>query len=81
MSLLDLIDSGKIQPGTKICYKTKGVVHCAEILEDGHVKDENGNVHKSLSGAARAFNGNKPVDGWLAWKLEEQPNVSLHSLR
>ena len=38
-----------------------------------------GEKHKSPSGAARSFNGGKPIDGWLAWKLEN--GSKLGSLR
>jgi hypothetical protein len=37
-------------------------------------------IFKTPTSAARHFNGNKPVNGWLVWKLVDH-KVSLENLR
>lgn len=37
-------------------------------------------VFKTPTSAARHFNGNKPVNGWLVWKLLDH-KISLENLR
>ena len=70
---------GKIDIGTKLIMKKYGEVLKAEISTNGLIKTEDGQFHKSPSGAARAFNQGRPINGWLVWKLED--GSSLDSLR
>jgi len=81
MNLKDLIDQGKIKAGTKLVTKKKGVVIRGTINANGTITTEDGQNFKSPSGAIRAFNGNKPVDGWLAWKIDDAEKRTLDSFR
>ena len=79
MNINDLIVSGKIEVGAKLTMKKKGKIISAVVTSDGFIKTSDGQIHKSPSGAARAFNDGKPIDGWLVWKLEN--GSKLGSLR
>ncbi len=81
MTINDLIVNGKIKPGSEIVMKKKGQIFKATITTDGKIKDSNGKIHNTPSGAAREFNGGRPIDGWLSWKLATDSKVSLGSLR
>lgn len=81
-SIKDLMKMGLIQVGDELIWKRRvqGVSHTAVITSDGTLKTSDGKLHKTPSGAAKHLNANKPVDGWLAWKLQKS-NVSLAELR
>jgi hypothetical protein len=81
MKLMDLIENGKLKPGTKIIMKKKGVIYNATITSDGKIKLENGGIFNSPSGAARFLNKGKPIDGWISWKLADEKKLNLDSLR
>jgi hypothetical protein len=81
MSLSQLIKLGKISVGDELTWTRKSlqVKHLAKVIEGGKIQTSDGSIHKTPSGAAKHLNANKPVDGWLAWKL---PNGKpLGSLR
>lgn len=71
MNLDQLIKVGKIRVGEQLTWQRRGlgVKHAAQVIAGGKIQTSDGVVHKTPSGAAKHFNGNKPVDGWLAWKL------------
>ncbi len=79
MNIKDLIESGKLQAGASLSMKKHGKIISAVVTAEGLIKTSDGQLHKSPSGAARSFNGGKPIDGWLAWKLED--GSKLDSLR
>ena len=79
MNIKDLIDNGKIQVGANLTMKKHGKIIAASVTQEGFIKTSDGRLHKSPSGAARSCNGGKPIDGWLAWKLED--GSKLGSLR
>ncbi len=81
-SIKDLIKIGLVQVGEELIWKRRvqGVSHIAVINSDGTLRTSDGKLHKTPSGAAKHLNANKPVDGWLAWKLKRN-NVSLADLR
>ena len=68
----DLIKTGHLTAGDVLVWKrrTRGTSHTATIKSDGTIETSDGKIHKTPSGAAKHLNGNKPVDGWLAWKLK-----------
>jgi len=81
MDLGKIISLGKIRVGEELIWSRRalGVTHLAKVLAGGKIQTADGIVHKTPSGAAKHLNNNKPVDGWLAWKL---PNgEQLGSLR
>jgi hypothetical protein len=81
MNLKELIEKGIVPVGTKIFMTKKGNTINAEILKDGHIKTTDGKIYKSPSGAARAHNEGKPIDGWIAWKLVNDKKLNLDSFR
>ena len=72
VTVMDLIKQGLIIPETRIIWKrrTQNQEFIAVIGSDGAITTSDGKKHKTPSGAAKHLNGNKPVDGWLAWKLQ-----------
>ena len=81
MNIKELIQNGKIKPGTQITMTKKGVTIDASIKGNGSIETSDGQIFKSPSGAAKAFNGGKPIDGWLAWRLKENHRITLDSFR
>ena len=81
-STKDLIKSGALQVGQELIWNRRVAkqIHFATVNQDGSITTADGLKHKSPSGAAKHLNGNKPVDGWLAWKLKST-GESLSSLR
>lgn len=78
--LAELLFKGIIKPNTKIFMKKKGQIFNAEIMPDGKIKNHKGEIFKTPSGAAKANNEGKSIDGWTAWRLESN-NQTLDSLR
>jgi hypothetical protein len=72
MNITDLIKRGLLSPETKIIWKRRiqQQEFVAVIGSDGSITTSDGKKHKTPSGAAKHLNGNKPVDGWIAWKLQ-----------
>lgn len=82
LKVIDLIRSGSISIGEELVW-TRRVAkesHSATVGHDGSITTFDGVKHKTPSGAAKHLNGNKPIDGWLAWKVKKS-GKSLGSLR
>lgn len=82
VSIKDLIRAGLIQGGETLVWRRKvqGTIHEARLLDDGVIQTDDGKRHKTPSGAARHFNNEKPVDGWIAWRVKSTGEL-LSSLR
>jgi hypothetical protein len=78
----DLIKAGLLKENDVLVWKRRvqGVVHEVIVSAEGLIHSIDGKSHKTPSGAAKHLNGNKPVDGWLAWK-QKRTGVSLAELR
>ncbi len=78
----DLIKAGLINAGDMLVWKrrTHSESHIATVKSDGTIETADGKIHKTPSGAAKHLNGNKPVDGWLAWKVQST-GESLSDIR
>ena len=78
----DLIKAGLLAAGEELIWVRKSLkeTHVATVSDNGAITTADGKSHKTPSGAAKHLNGNKPVDGWIAWKVKKT-NVSLTSLR
>jgi hypothetical protein len=78
----DLIKAGLINAGDMLVWKrrTYSESHIATVKSDGTIETADGKIHRTPSGAAKHLNGNKPVDGWLAWKLKST-GESLSAVR
>lgn len=81
MSLDHLLKMGKLSVGDELTWSRRSLklVYKAKVLAGGKLQTADGLVHKTPSGAARHLNNNKPVDGWIAWKLSN--GKPLGSLR
>jgi hypothetical protein len=71
-TLADLMNEGLLQAGETLFWerKQRNVVYKAEVTSKGLLKTQDGAVHRTPSGAAKHLNGQKPIDGWHAWKTE-----------
>jgi hypothetical protein len=80
--VIDLLHMGLLASGQEIIWNRRvaNQVHIAMVNQDGSITTADGVKHKTPSGAAKHLNGNKPVDGWLAWKVSSS-SVSLAALR
>ena len=80
-TIRDLIQGNFLKDGDRLVWNRKSLklAHVATVSATGTIMTDDGVVHKSPSGAAKHL-GNRPVDGWLAWKLESS-GESLASLR
>ena len=80
--VVDLVNSGSLNAGQEIIWnrRVSKQVLIATVNQDGSITTADGVKHKTPSGAAKHLNGNKPVDGWLAWKVKNTGD-SLASLR
>lgn len=80
-SIRELVSGNFLHDGDRLIWNRKGLqtVHKATVSSIGTIKTDDGKVHKSPSGAAKHL-GKRPIDGWLAWKLESS-GESLDSIR
>ena len=80
--VIDLVKKGSLTPGQELVWNRRVAkqIHLATVNQDGSITTADGVKHKTPSGAAKHLNGNKPVDGWLAWKIKST-GYSLASLR
>lgn len=80
--VIDLVKKGSLTAGQELIWNRRVAkqVHLATVNQDGSITTADGVKHKTPSGAAKHLNGNKPVDGWLAWKLKST-GQSLSSVR
>ena len=80
--VVDLVQKGLLTAGQELIWNRRVAkqVHLATVNQDGSITTADGIKHKTPSGAAKYLNGNKPVDGWLAWKVKNTGD-SLASLR
>jgi hypothetical protein len=71
-SIKDLLKANLVSSGTQLIWKRRklGQTYTALINADSTITTGDGIIHKSPSGAAKHLNGNKPVDGWMAWKIK-----------
>jgi hypothetical protein len=80
--VVDLINSGVLKTGQELIWNRRVAkqIHVAIVNQDGSISTADGVKHRTPSGAAKHLNGNKPVDGWLAWKIKNT-GAPLSSLR
>jgi len=80
--VIDLVKKGSLNVGQELIWNRRVAkqIHLATVNQDGSITTADGVKHRTPSGAAKHLNGNKPVDGWLAWKIKST-GASLASLR
>ena len=68
----DLLKAGLLKENEILIWKRRvqGSSHEAHVSSDGLIHTSDGKSHKTPSGAAKHLNGNKPVDGWIAWRVK-----------
>jgi hypothetical protein len=81
INLASLAKIGVIKPGDEFVWKRKSYnrVHRV-VLTQNYLLRSGDKLFRTPSSAARSFNDNKPVNGWLVWKLLDH-NTSLENLR
>ena len=65
---LNLLNSGDVLIWNR---RSEAQTYRATLKDNGYIQTPDGVIHKSPSGAAKHLNAGKPIDGWLAWHLEE----------
>jgi hypothetical protein len=81
VSLSDLIDAGLLPRNTVVVCRYKGQILEAKITAKGLIQTASGETFKSPSAAAKRLNGNRPVNGWVAWKVGNKSGPSLAKVR
>ena len=78
----DLLKAGMLNEGDTLIWKRRvqGITHEARVHRDGTIETSDGKKHKTQSGAAKHLNSDKPVDGWIAWRLKNS-GEQLSTLR
>ena len=82
MTIKQLLDLGLLNSGEIVIWNRRSLKTSlqATIESDGSLLTEDGKRHRTPSGAAKYLNGNKPVDGWLVWKVKRN-GLSLSNIR
>lgn len=82
IKLQDLVKAGLLKNEDVVNWNRKSLktTHSAKVVDGGFLQTKDGKNHKTPSGAARHLNGNKPIDGWIAWKTSDD-KISLAELR
>lgn len=82
MTIKQLLDLGLLNSGEIVIWNRRSLKTSlqATIESDGSLLTEDGKRHRTPSGAAKYLNGNKPVDGWLVWKVKRN-GLSLSDIR
>jgi hypothetical protein len=80
--IVDLLQKGSLTAGEELIWNRRVAkqIHLAIVNQDGSITTSDGMTHRTPSGAAKHLNGNRPVDGWLAWKIKSS-GFSLATLR
>jgi len=81
-NLQNLVKLSLLAPDELIVWnrRVKGVTHQATVTRDGNIRTEDGVIHKTPSGAAKHLNSNRPVDGWISWRVK-RTGIQLSELR
>lgn len=81
-NLRDLLKENSVQVGDNLIWvrKQSGQTHRAQLMSNGKIQTEDGQVHNSPSSAAKHCNGGVAVNGWRVWKVERL-KMNLLNLR
>lgn len=80
--LYELLAAGLLSPGTDIVWRRySGVIHKAKLLADGQIKIASGSICPTPTAAARMLNGDRPVNGWVAWRVGDKNGPTLSKVR
>jgi hypothetical protein len=82
ITLYELIKAGLLSADTEIVWRRySGVTHKAKLLADGHIKIASGDICPTPTAAARKLNGDKPVNGWVTWRVGDKNGPTLSKVR
>lgn len=73
-SVGDLIQEGLIAVGTVLTFRHHGIEHQATVNPRGDI-EYRGQLHATLSAAAKTASGGASINGWTAWKLLDGPPI------
>jgi len=81
MSVLDLLERGILEEGEQLVIVRRSAPPVEGLLNaDGTIKVGTIVCHSPSEAARRAL-GDRPVDGWLRWRVVRLENATLASLR
>lgn len=82
ITLSELLRAGLLSPDTDIVWRRySGVTHKAKVTADGRIEIANGNICPTPTAAARMLNGDRPVNGWVAWRVGDKKGPTLSQVR
>lgn len=81
IDLATLARYGLIKSGDVFCWKrNSGEIIHKVVLTENYVLQSGNEFFQTPTSAAKFFNGDKPVNGWLVWKVLDR-KISLENLR
>lgn len=83
--LADLMDAGLLAPNTQFVWRRqreyRGITHKAKLTAAGRIELSGGKTYPTPSAAARVLNDDRPVNGWVVWKVGNERGPSLADVR
>jgi hypothetical protein len=80
--LSELLQAGLLSPNADIVWRRySGVTHKAKLTADGKIKIASGDICATPTAAARMLNGDRPVNGWLTWRVGDRKGPTLSQVR
>lgn len=82
ITLSELLRVGLLAPNTDIVWRRySGETHKAKLTADGKIKIASGDICPTPTAAARMLNGNRPVNGWVTWRVGDRKGPTLSQVR
>ena len=82
ISVYELLRAGFLSPDTDLVWRRYGgVTHKAKITADGYIQIASGEKCPTPTAAARMLNGNRPVNGWVNWRVGDKKGPTLWKVR
>lgn len=82
ITLNELLRAGLLSPDTDIVWRRYGgVTHKAKVTANGQIKIASGDICPTPTAAARILNGDRPVNGWLTWRVGNKKGPTLSQVR
>lgn len=82
ITLSELLQAGILSPNTDIVWRRySGVTHKAKVTADGQIEIASGEKCRTPTAAARMLNGDRPVNGWMTWRVGDKKGPTLSKVR